>query len=252
MSNRNINTIPDLHRFDNDDAVDDGVGDIDIEQGIMVSGNTVSPRSPSSSWAAAAVVGGTSTNSSSTTRLQGGLEKAGVGGATPVPLTQQISDMEPKKDDVASTEDASTPSQPPKPIVPMLMEQIEDGDDTGPGPLNSAKLEDESTPKIDLEKVSTNEDGEPPLLLHQRDFLTDTMPTPSAPVMEQTEDEENLQQQFVGRGHIFASGDGDTHQDTLVSERRPSLPILEAYLVEVEVEGLMMHLFRMMSQLFLL
>eukprot|EP00984_Skeletonema_dohrnii_P010881 scaffold4277_cov79-Skeletonema_dohrnii-CCMP3373.AAC.2 len=129
----------------------------DIEQGR----STIIPENTDSVWSseAAAITGDTTTTSTATTWTPGGLEEVDVEDAAPVPLIQQIADMEMEKDDIAASDGASTLP----PTQDMLLEEIEDGDDA-PRPFNSAEFEDdESTPKIDLEMESADEDDRPPL-----------------------------------------------------------------------------------------
>jgi hypothetical protein len=164
MADDNNNTSTNTANADFYSGEDNDGGD--IEQGrIIISGNSGS-RSSSSSWIATAITGGTSTPTTSTTtitttRTLGGLENVDVEDAAPVPLIQQIADMEEleKKDNVAPIEDASTTPQPPQ--QEAMLEQIED--DAAPRPFTD--FERESRLKIELEEISTNEDDGPPLPL---------------------------------------------------------------------------------------
>eukprot|EP00984_Skeletonema_dohrnii_P003095 scaffold1036_cov135-Skeletonema_dohrnii-CCMP3373.AAC.5 len=145
----------------------------DIEQGRST---IISDENTDSVWSseAAAITGDTTATSTATTWTPGGLEEVDVEDAAPVPLVQQIADMEMEKDDIAARgEDASTtPTVPP--TQDMMLEEIEDGDDA-PRPFNSAEFEDdESTPKIDLGTESADEDDGPPLpFSYERESVSD-------------------------------------------------------------------------------
>ena len=137
---------------------EDGCGDIEQGRNIIMSENTDGLRSSSSSWAAAAITGGGSTantTSTTTTKLPlslGGLENVDAEDAAPVPLMQQIADMELEEDNGAPIEDASMTlqPQPQPPTQGAMLEQIEYDDDAVPRPLTD--FERESRLKIDLEK----------------------------------------------------------------------------------------------------
>jgi hypothetical protein len=119
---------------------------------------------PTSSVVAAAISGRASTAAPSTTTTTwpfGGFEHVDVEEAAPVPLIQQIADMEIEEDNtkanihanVAPREDAS---MTPQSLKQGAMEQIEDGRD-------EAEFEDKSEPKLDLEEKSVDKDDGPPL-----------------------------------------------------------------------------------------
>eukprot|EP00985_Skeletonema_marinoi_P011378 scaffold5398_cov70-Skeletonema_marinoi.AAC.10 len=276
MAEDNSNTSTNTANADYSGEDNDGG---DIEQGrIGISGNSGS-RSSSSSWAVdAAITGSTSTPTTSTatrTWTLGGLENVDVEDAAPIPLIQQIADMEEleKKDNVEPIEDASTTPQPPQ--QEAMLEQIEDDDDAAPRPFTD--FERESRVKIELEDIPTDEDDGPPLpLSYQRDSLscaegknvaaTSQISASNSPneesaaaasasvdindnesiggdaVVQQIDegesprDEENLQQRYDGSNDYPASEDENLHQVVKTAETN-SVPILEAYLVEEEEGG---------------
>ena len=145
-----------------------GGGDIEQGQGR----STIISENTDSVWSAeaAAITGDTTTTSTATTWTPGGLEEVDVEDAAPVPLIQQIADMEMEKDDITASDGASTLP----PTQDMMLEEIEDGDDA-PRPFNSAEFEDdESTPKIDLGTESADEDDGPPLpFSYERESVSD-------------------------------------------------------------------------------
>eukprot|EP00984_Skeletonema_dohrnii_P028369 scaffold18345_cov76-Skeletonema_dohrnii-CCMP3373.AAC.1 len=241
----------------------DGGGDIEQGRSTIISGNTDSVWSSE----AAAITGDTTATSPATTRTPGGLEEVDVEYAAPVP------DMEMEKDDITGSDGASTtPTVPP--TQDMMLEEIEDGDDA-PRPFNSAEFEDDDTaPKIDLGMETADEDDRPPLpFSYERESVSDDAKKKAAtpqiivssvsnslneaadatasaadgsnesvgedPVVQQTNDhaspapgdEENNLQQLVE-----PASDEMRQVVPPAAERYPSLPILEAYLVEDEEE----------------
>eukprot|EP00985_Skeletonema_marinoi_P007259 scaffold3183_cov146-Skeletonema_marinoi.AAC.8 len=253
--NNNSNTATAQLLHSGEEEEEDSCGDIEQGRNII--------HSSSSSWAAAAITGGGSTantTSTTTTKLPlslGGLENVDAEDAAPVPLMQQIAVMALEEDNGAPIEDASMTlqPQPQPPTQGAMLEQIEYDDDAVPRPLTD--FERESRLKIDLENISTDEEDGPPLpLTYQRDSLSDAeekvvtsrvsasnnSPNDASAAASiygnesiggdpiSPRDEENLQQRFS------ASEDEDVHQGLPTPKRNPSLPILEAYLVEEEEE----------------
>jgi hypothetical protein len=139
----------------------------DIEQGRS---------SPSPSWVAAVISDHTTTPttiSSMTTRPGSRrLEHVDVEEAAPVPLVQQIADMEIEKcRNIINSEGVSTTPQQ------GAMEQVEEGDDAAPRPFNSAEFEDhDPKPKVDLGEESIDEDDGPPLPLNYAEFEDESKP----------------------------------------------------------------------------
>jgi surface protein len=254
--------------------------DDDNNNATTTSGGDIEKGRSSSSWVAPAD-GHRLTVSTSTTL--GRLEHVDEEEVAPVPLLQQIADMDMAemiiknkkegnkiaksiKTNVAPSEDESTTLQ-------GAMEQIEDGDDAAPRPFGYASefYEDDPKPMLDLGEESTDDDDGPPLPLtfgQQRDSLSDaknmvaTSQTTSAaspidnnesirrnPTVGQIDrrqspgDEENILQRVIRPENSPASDDeiarpvAASLSAAAEAERYPSLPILEGYLVEEEVEG---------------
>jgi surface protein len=200
------------------------------------------------SWvaAAAAITGGTLTVDPST--ALGGLEHVDEEEAALVPFVQPIADMDMveikkgkiKKAKIMPSADVSTTPQ-------CAMEQIEDGDDAAPRPFNYAEFDDDDPkPKLDSgEEESTDEDDGPPLPFtfgQQRDSLRDAkkIVATSQIISSSSAAAENiLQRRFVEPENYSVSGNEGARQvvsssssSAAAAERYPSVPIIEAYLVE--------------------
>jgi len=253
------------------DDDNDTAAELPAEEENNVGGDIEQGR-PSSSWVAAAISGRTSTaggdpSTTTTAWHLGGLEHVDdAEEAAPVPLIQQIADM-----DMADIEKGNTnaiitntgEAPQPQPLKQGAMEQIEDGDDAAPRPFNYAEFEDyDSQPKLDLgEEESTDEDGGPPLpLSQQRDSLSDAkkmaatsqISSSAAPPVDGNQsiggdpnvgDEGNntpILQRVVGPENRSASDNERARRvvssSAAAAERYPSVPIIEAYLVEEEEE----------------
>jgi surface protein len=226
-----------------DEKQNNNAAELPVEE----SSNDIEQGRSSSSWvvAAAATSGGPSTT-------LGRLEHVDVEEEAPVPLNQQVAGMDMEgitksntiaksiKNKVAPSEDASTTLQ-------GAMEQIEDGDDAAPRPLNYAEFyEDDPKLKVDLGEESTDDDDGPPLPFtfgQQRDSLRDAKR--KAVVTSHTTS--SVASPIDGINPTFVSGEVnnlkrqgvDNPQNHSASDnegalQNPSLPILDAYLVEEE------------------
>jgi hypothetical protein len=233
------------------------------------SGGDIEQGRSSSSWVAAAISGRTAKAIPSTTTRHDRFEYARKGAAAPVPLIRPIADIVMEdimkgKTKAKITKTYATPSEEALTTPQSAMEQIEDGDDAAPRPLTYAEFdeEDDPKPKLDLGEESTDEDEGPPLPLtfsQQRDSLHDAKKKVArsqisssaasriesirrgdrtdGPMEEHQSpgDEENMLQQrrVVGQQHHSARA----RRVLSSADRYPSVPILEAYLVEDEEEG---------------